>query len=194
MRWICRSYVSRVQPQGILPDICVLFKSCGVDVNSLPSILFYCNLEHQQHKLSYALRLKRFRLGFCGRGLGDNCGQILGGSCSLRKLADLSLDGAYRLTDEGLTSILESTSNLKSLSLQQSSRLSGDFLKVLPVCLKSLDLSECRGISGEALIDNLPSLVGLDSLTLDGIQEVIYNTGLCFKTKGVENPSSSSID
>lgn len=97
------------------------------------------------------------------------------------------MNGAYRLTDDGLGRILESSFSLETLSLQQSSRLSGDFLGVLPASLVALDLSECRGISGEVLIENLSKLASLESLKLDGIQEVIYNTVLCSTCMGSDD-------
>lgn len=100
---------------------------------------------------------------------------MLGTSCSLMNLTELSLNGAYKLSDDGLECILKATKNLERLSLQYCSELAGSFLACLSTNakgLKHLDLTECRGISGDMLTSNLPLLSELSTLNLDGNQEV----------------------
>ncbi|GMH39641.1 hypothetical protein BSKO_07539 [Bryopsis sp. KO-2023] len=120
-------------------------------------------------------RLVRFHLSHCGRGMGELCAKVLGTTCPLTSLTELSLNKAYRLLDSGLKCILKSTTQLEYLSLQHCSRLNGDFLEGLLVHapgLKYLDLTECRGIGGYMLKKFIPKLKHLSTLKLDGNQEV----------------------
>ncbi|GAX78034.1 hypothetical protein CEUSTIGMA_g5476.t1 [Chlamydomonas eustigma] len=120
-------------------------------------------------------RLERLELGSCGRGFGDSQAQHLTKLGTLHAMSQLSLGGAYRLSDQGLEQALTVLSALSSLKLAQCSRLTGSVIERLPSLLpilRHLDLHDCRGIAPEALISALPGLSQLQDLRLDGMHQV----------------------
>lgn len=78
------------------------------------------------------LRLERLSLNLCGRGFSDASAKGLVSKGSLQGLRYLSLGGAYRLTDTGLSAILQAVPNLKELHLPQCCRIQGPALQKLP--------------------------------------------------------------
>ena len=120
-------------------------------------------------------RLSSLSLGNCGRGFGDPQADLFS-RVSFERLTSLDLSGAYRLTDQGLVKVLASCPNIEALSLAQSSRITGEeFLTRLPTLvpkLKSLNLTDCRGLNLDELIKALPQMKHIESLCLDGIHLV----------------------
>eukprot|EP00803_Ostreobium_quekettii_P003278 evm.model.scf_2717.2 EVM.evm.TU.scf_2717.2 scf_2717:9096-14414(+) len=121
-------------------------------------------------------RLERLELGMCGRGLTDKCAEVVDADGFLGNLQVLLLSGAYQLSDIGVKTLLASThGQLLVLGLRSCSRISGSVLnemQELAPKLRSLDLAECRGISGETLQYSVSQLTCLTSLNLTGIPEV----------------------
>ena len=122
-------------------------------------------------------RLERLELGCCGRGFTDAAARaLLEAAPALPALAALRLQGAYNLTSGALCSVLAAaSSSLRRLSLAQGSKIDGAVVERLPDLaphLEELDLSECRGVPGDALRAALPRMRSLRRLALDGIPEV----------------------
>lgn len=73
------------------------------------------------------------------------------------------------------TKIATPSSRLEELSFVQCSRIEGSFIKTLveiAPCLKYLDLSDCRGLSRDVLIQAIEGLASLEHLILESIPEV----------------------
>jgi DNA repair protein RAD7 len=120
--------------------------------------------------------LEKLELRLVGRGMTDSVAASLSSQGVLSSLKYLRLTGAYRLSDEGLVSVLNRTPELLSLGLPQCSRIVGPAIEALPQLtpnLKELDVAECRGLGATTLTRAISGLPTLESLTLDGISSEI---------------------
>lgn len=197
-RELCASLIAHVSTLGGVPDdvradlaweVCrirkmtddVFMKLFTADAGSSISI-DDCSLIEEDTMRS-ALReaihpgLNELRLDLCGRGFTDKVTRGLAheDDVTFAGLEKLVLGGAYRLTDDGAEHLLKLAPALRTLGLQNCSRIEGRVVHCLPELtpkLTSLDLSFCGGIPRESLRSALAKLDQLDSLTLDGIAEV----------------------
>jgi len=120
--------------------------------------------------------LETLELRLVGRGMTNTVATSLSSQGVLSSLKHLRLTGAYRLSDEGLISVLQRTPKLLSLGLPQCSRIAGPAIEALPQLtpnLKELDVTECRGLSGSTLTNAISGLPKLESLIIDGISSEI---------------------
>jgi hypothetical protein len=76
----------------------------------------------------------------CGRGFGDSAVAALCSAAAgqLPALRVLSLGGAYRLSDDGLLTLLRAAPGLQELHLAQCCRIEGTALQQLPSLTKGL--------------------------------------------------------
>lgn len=119
------------------------------------------------------------QLDLCGRFMADYilCSTLARSPNILPSLTTISLRGACRLSDVGLSALLSSAPALKSINLGQCSLLTSNAINSiadsLGSILKELYLDDCEGISNAMLI--LPALKKLESLevlSLAGLQSV----------------------
>ncbi|KAK8654782.1 hypothetical protein V6N13_107381 [Hibiscus sabdariffa] len=97
-------------------------------------------------------------------------------SKSLPALATLSLDGAHRLSDEGLNMLALSAPALQSINLSQCSLLTSAGINNLANCfestLRELYLDECHNIEAMVVLPALKKLKCLEVLSMAGIPTV----------------------
>ena len=104
-------------------------------------------LIHFSAKINVLSRLERLELNLCGRGFSDRVAATLFANTEMSHLRVLALGGAYRLTDEGLLSILKVASKLEELRLPQCSRIQGPALEMLPSLTPDLRFRTSHSIS-----------------------------------------------
>jgi DNA repair protein RAD7 len=82
--------------------------------------------EEDQQQQQQQGRLQRLELGFCGRGFGDEAAAALAAAAGgLQQLSVLRLGGVYKLSDQGLLTVLRATQNLQELAVPSASKLTG---------------------------------------------------------------------
>ncbi|XWS26602.1 hypothetical protein CRYUN_Cryun26dG0044800 [Craigia yunnanensis] len=116
----------------------------------------------------------------------DQCGQCLPeyillstlarSSNSLPALTDLSLTGAYRLSDAGLSALVSSASTLRSVNLSQCSLLTHSAIDTLATSLASvlleLYINDCQSIDAMLILPALKKLENLEVLSVAGLESV----------------------
>ncbi|KAK8286884.1 hypothetical protein V6Z12_D07G020700 [Gossypium hirsutum] len=117
-------------------------------------------------------------LDLCGSCIPDYVLQdtLAHSSKSLPALVTLSLNGAYRLTDQGLNALALSAPALQSINLSQCSLLTSSGINDLANCfestLRELYLDECHNIEAMVVLPALKKLKCLEVLSMAGIQTV----------------------
>lgn len=95
---------------------------------------------------------------------------------SLPALTTISLNGAYRLLDTGLSALVMSAPALRSISLSQCSLLTSDGIKIiadsLGSVLRELYIDNCENIDAVLILPALLKLEHLEVLSLAGIETV----------------------
>ncbi|RAL37087.1 hypothetical protein DM860_004009 [Cuscuta australis] len=95
---------------------------------------------------------------------------------TLSALTTLSVKGACRLSDTGLSALVSSAPSLRSINLSQCSLLSSDGIKCLSESLgsvlKELYLDDCQAIDSVLLLPSLLKLEHLEVLSVAGIHTV----------------------
>ncbi|XP_059433293.1 uncharacterized protein LOC132166489 isoform X2 [Corylus avellana] len=118
------------------------------------------------------------QLDQCGRCLPD---YVLQASLArspkcLPALAILSLLGAFRLSDVGISALVSSAPALRSINLSQCSLLTSISIKTLAdsleSSLKELYIDDCQNIDAMLILPPLQKLKHLEVLSLAGIQTV----------------------
>ncbi|KAH1131808.1 hypothetical protein J1N35_003186 [Gossypium stocksii] len=118
------------------------------------------------------------QLDLCGSCIPDYVLQdtLAHSSKSLPALVTLSLNGAYRLTDQGLNALALSAPALQSINLSQCSLLTSSGINDLANCfestLRELYLDECHNIEAMVVLPALKKLKCLEVLSMAGIQTV----------------------
>ncbi|TYJ25026.1 hypothetical protein E1A91_A07G020100v1 [Gossypium mustelinum] len=118
------------------------------------------------------------QLDLCGSCIPDYVLQdtLAHSSKSLPALVTLSLNGAYRLTDQGLNALALSAPALQSINLSQCSLLTSSGINDLANCfestLRELYFDECHNIEAMVVLPALKKLKCLEVLSMAGIQTV----------------------
>ncbi|KAH8953432.1 hypothetical protein BDL97_08G026900 [Sphagnum fallax] len=120
-------------------------------------------------------RLEVLELGMCGRGLSDQCltTTFATGPGALSSLTLVALPGAYRLTDKGVSALLQAAPGLTSVNLSQCSMLTEGAVKAVANCLGTqlcaLSLEGCAQMDGLKLLPVLLQMPCLKKLSLSGV-------------------------
>ncbi|CAK9213214.1 unnamed protein product [Sphagnum jensenii] len=120
-------------------------------------------------------RLEVLELGMCGRGLSDQCltATFATGPGALSSLTLVALRGAYRLTDKGVSALLQAAPCLTSVNLSQCSLLTEGAVKAVADCLGTqlcaLSLEGCAQMDGLKLLPVLLQMPCLKKLSLSGV-------------------------
>ncbi|XP_059634746.1 uncharacterized protein LOC132277052 [Cornus florida] len=118
------------------------------------------------------------QLDQCGRCMPDYilCDTLARSFNSLPALTTISLKGACRLSDAGLTALVSSAPALRSINLGQCSLLTSSGINILPdslgSALRELYLDDCQSIDPMHILPALKKLEHLEVLSLAGIQTV----------------------
>eukprot|EP01025_Chloroclados_australasicus_P053253 TRINITY_DN6254_c0_g1_i1.p1 TRINITY_DN6254_c0_g1~~TRINITY_DN6254_c0_g1_i1.p1 ORF type:complete len:485 (-),score=46.47 TRINITY_DN6254_c0_g1_i1:1182-2636(-) len=129
-----------------------LFTQNQPDIVSLPNVS-----EVDQASMMLGLQdclsknLEVIELGFCGFGFGDKVSSLIAQKGPYDSLRRLSLRGGYKLKDNDIVMMLLQMPELEELTLVDCQLLEGNFLGNLPLTVKHLDVSGCRGITAENL-------------------------------------------
>ncbi|GER36060.1 F-box/LRR-repeat protein 2 [Striga asiatica] len=125
-----------------------------------------------------ASKLMVFQFDLCGSCMPDyNLHATLARSPNwLPALSMISLRGAYRLTDVGLSLLASAAPCLKSIDISQCPLLTSEgiccLLSSLRLVLRELYLDNCHGIDAMLILPALLKLESLEVLSLAGIQTV----------------------
>ncbi|XP_058206509.1 uncharacterized protein LOC131320009 isoform X2 [Rhododendron vialii] len=123
-------------------------------------------------------KLTVLQLDLCGRCMPDYIlkATLARSPNSLPALTTISLNGAYRLLDAGLSALVMSAPALRSISLSQCSLLTSDGIKIiadsLGSVLRELYLDNCENIDAVLILPALLKLEHLEVLSLAGIETV----------------------
>ncbi|KAK8503164.1 hypothetical protein V6N12_067551 [Hibiscus sabdariffa] len=118
------------------------------------------------------------QLDYCGQSLADyNIPSTLARSpISLPALTTLSLTGAYRLSDAGLSVLVSSAPALRSVNLSQCSFLTHGAIEILASSLASvlleLFVDDCQSIDAMLMLPSLEKLEHLEVLSVAGLESV----------------------
>ncbi|KAG9133666.1 hypothetical protein Leryth_026415 [Lithospermum erythrorhizon] len=118
------------------------------------------------------------QLDLCGSCLADYIlyTTFAGSPNSLPALANISLKGAYRLSDTGLSTLVTSAPSLRSINLSQCSLLTSDGINGLADSLghvlRELYIDECQGIDAKLILPALLKLPHLEVLSVASIETV----------------------
>ncbi|KAL6965786.1 hypothetical protein U1Q18_036846 [Sarracenia purpurea var. burkii] len=118
------------------------------------------------------------QLDLCGRCLPDYVlvATLAGSPNSLPALTTVSLKGAYRLSDAGLSALVTSAPALRSINLSQCSLLTSDGINTLAdslgSILRELHLDYCENIDVMRILPAMLKLEHLEVLSLAGIETV----------------------
>ncbi|KAL2631438.1 hypothetical protein R1flu_016124 [Riccia fluitans] len=154
--------ISASSTKVVIPDCTYLTEEDLID------ILSACSPEN----------LQALELTMCGRGITDHCLATLcaKGGNSFPELQSLVLKGAYRLVDQGVTRMLNTSPRLKSVDLTQCSLISEHSVEAiadtLGATIESLVLDNCSQLSGLKLLPALRKIPHLRKLSLAGIPQV----------------------
>ncbi|KAI3447203.1 hypothetical protein Pfo_003868 [Paulownia fortunei] len=95
---------------------------------------------------------------------------------SLPALTTISLKGAYRLSDAGLSMLVSAAPSLKSIDISQCPLLTSEGICCLAISLRlvlrELYLDNCHGVDAMLILPALLKLENLEVLSLAGIQTV----------------------
>ncbi|GAB4838037.1 hypothetical protein Ancab_027565 [Ancistrocladus abbreviatus] len=115
------------------------------------------------------------QLDQCGRCMADYTVAAAFAGKSLPVLTAISLKGACRLTDDGLSALVSSAPALRSINLSQCSLLSAAGIDAvadsLPI-LRELYLDDCQTLDVMCILPALKKLEHLEVLSLAGIHSV----------------------
>ncbi|KAI8565346.1 hypothetical protein RHMOL_Rhmol03G0251700 [Rhododendron molle] len=123
-------------------------------------------------------KLTVLQLDLCGRCMPDYIlkATLARSPNSLPALTTISLNGAYRLLDAGLSALVMSAPALRSISLSQCSLLTSDGIKIiadsLGSVLRELYIDNCENIDAVLILPALLKLEHLEALSLAGIETV----------------------
>lgn len=118
------------------------------------------------------------QLDQCGRCLSDYVlpSTLARSSNSMPALTTLSLSGACRLSDDGLSKLISSAPVLRSLNISQCSLLTSTSIDTLAdslgSVLRELYLTDCQSIDAMLILPALKKFEQLQVLSLAGIQNV----------------------
>lgn len=118
------------------------------------------------------------QLDQCGRCMSDYVlpSTLARSSNSLAALTTLSLSGACRLSEDGLSKLVSSASVLRSLNLSQCSLLTSSSIDTLAdslgSVLRELNLTDCQSLDSMLILPALKKFEQLQVLSLAGIQNV----------------------
>ncbi|KAJ6743355.1 hypothetical protein OIU85_017325 [Salix viminalis] len=121
------------------------------------------------------------QLDLCGRCMPDYIlrDTLARSSHRLPSLATISLKGAHRLTDIGLTQLAVSAPALQSINLSQCSLLTSqgisDFVSCFESTLRELYIDDCQNIDATIILPALKKLKCLEVLSVAGIETVCDN-------------------
>ncbi|KAH9321108.1 hypothetical protein KI387_015747, partial [Taxus chinensis] len=159
---ILRLFITGSQTEICVPDCSLVSEA---DLTELMAQCSTTNLEVLQ-------------LGMCGRGLTDGLlrATIACPSVGLPCLSRLSLNGAYRLSDAGLTTLVQAAPLLSSVELSRCSFLSEASINTLanhlaPV-IRELRLEECHQLEASKILPALKKMHKLEVLSVAGIPSV----------------------
>ncbi|XP_015572876.1 uncharacterized protein LOC8281183 [Ricinus communis] len=122
--------------------------------------------------------LSVLQLDQCGRCMPDYVipATLARSSRSLPALITLSLCGACRLSDIGLSLLVASATSLRSINLSQCSHLTstsiGTLADSLGSVLRELYIDDCQSLDAMLILPSLKKLEHLEVLSLAGIQTV----------------------
>ena len=139
-------------------------------------------------------RLECLELQHCGRGLSDSVAATFASTYAahggLPLLHTVRLGGAYRMSDDGVASLLSAAPRLRTLALNAVCRLTGHGVDTICAgvgeSLTSLDLSHSNQLKDAdvrgGLIDGLPALerlnlAGLENLTAKLLMDIAVAKG-----------------
>ncbi|XP_058078242.1 uncharacterized protein LOC131226651 [Magnolia sinica] len=171
-RWLCDSRKMTCHVLGLIvsgspSEICL--RDCSwVTEDQLKEILGGCNTDH--------LRVLQFDL--CGRCLPDYILRetLARSPNNLPSLITISLRGAYRLSDDGLTALVSSAPLLKSVNLGQCSLLTSagiiTLAEKLGPLLRELYIDECQSVDAMLILSALKKLKHLEVLSVAGVPNV----------------------
>lgn len=95
---------------------------------------------------------------------------------SLSALTTISLRGAYRLSDKGLSALVSSAPSLTSVNLSQCQLLTSTGISILAENLESvlreLYMDDCQNVNVLSILPALKNLKHLEVLSVAGIQNV----------------------
>ncbi|KAL3687512.1 hypothetical protein R1sor_013821 [Riccia sorocarpa] len=123
-------------------------------------------------------RLEALELTMCGRGITDHCLATICAKVgnSFPELQTLVLKGAYRLVDQGVTRMLKTAPNLRSVDLTQCSLITESSVEAIADALgkglESLVLDSCSQLNGIKLLPALLKMPHLRKLRLSRIPDV----------------------
>ncbi|CAK7352784.1 unnamed protein product [Dovyalis caffra] len=118
------------------------------------------------------------QLDLCGRCMPDYVlrDTLARSSHRLPSLATISLKGAHRLSDIGLTQLAASAPALQSINLSQCSLLTSqgisDFTSCFESTLRELYVDDCQNIDAMIILPALKKLKHLEVLSVSGIETV----------------------
>ncbi|CAI0387456.1 unnamed protein product [Linum tenue] len=126
------------------------------------------------------------QLDYSGRGIPDYVlhSTLAASPGSMPVLNTLSLNGAYRLSDIGLRSLVSAAPSLRCLNLSQCSLVSATSISILGDSLGStlqeLYLNDCQSIDAMLMLPALLKFENLEVLSVGGIESVSDDFITCF--------------
>eukprot|EP00268_Persea_americana_P059793 TRINITY_DN7385_c0_g1_i3.p1 TRINITY_DN7385_c0_g1~~TRINITY_DN7385_c0_g1_i3.p1 ORF type:complete len:866 (-),score=165.64 TRINITY_DN7385_c0_g1_i3:118-2715(-) len=123
-------------------------------------------------------RLQELQLDLCGRCMPDYilCQTLAQSPNSLSALTTISLRGAYRLSDKGLSALVSSAPSLTSVNLSQCQLLTSTGISILAEnlgsVLRELYMDDCQNVNVLSILPALKNLKHLEVLSVAGIQNV----------------------
>ncbi|CAL1357481.1 unnamed protein product [Linum trigynum] len=126
------------------------------------------------------------QLDYSGRGIPDYVlhSTLAASPGSMPVLNTLSLNGAYRLSDIGLRSLVSAAPSLRCLNLSQCSLVSATSISILGDSLGSslleLYLNDCQSIDAMLMLPALLKFENLEVLSVGGIETVSDDFITCF--------------
>ncbi|TYJ29666.1 hypothetical protein E1A91_A06G082500v1 [Gossypium mustelinum] len=133
---------------------------------------------NQCFEKSDTINLTILQLDYCGHCLADYSlpSTLARSPNSLPALTTLSLTGAYRLSDAGLSALVSSAPALRSVNLSQCSFLTHSAIDILATSLASvlleLFIDDCQSIDAMLVLPSLKKLEHLEVLSVAGLESV----------------------
>ncbi|KAL4195817.1 hypothetical protein AMTRI_Chr04g242960 [Amborella trichopoda] len=173
----------------------LLFSGCPSEIR-----VWDCSLVTQEELQSIlgnfnGEELKVLQFDFCGRSMTDGLLQSI--TTGFPLLTNISIRGAYCLSDSGLDSLVSSTPSLRSINLSQCSFLSEVGIQTLVVklgsVLRELYIDDCDQFDAKAILPSLKKIENLEVLSIVGLQnvsdrfisELMLSHGCCLKELGL---------
>ncbi|GLD96442.1 hypothetical protein PINS_up005125 [Pythium insidiosum] len=153
-----------VKVRRMKPSVLPLFVFPGVreiDIPDCSNIDESTFLKTLQDCTAHGLSLTVLRLGLCGRCVSDSVIHELGDS--LRSVEQLSLNGCYRLSDNGIEALVRRCApSLQAFSLSCNQRITSSAINYFSELqfLHTLSISECPQLDDSAL----SALLGMSTL------------------------------